>query len=183
MKTLDAIYKEYVKERTPEIEDALCCRLEKLGGIVLSQFRVRRRDDRYEEYLQTAYLLFFELLDTYDPDRGRLEGYYMVRFKFKLIDMLKARAMERREFRRLLGEDTLDESTPYNHTLVSDLLDKLYEDLTKTERVVATYMLMGVHPDEIAEMEQVPKQEVDYTLNDVRRKAEDLFFEDGDQIL
>ena len=184
MKTLDAIYKEYVRERTCHVEDLLCARLEKLAGIVLTQFRVRRNDDQYNEYLQTAYLLFFELLDTYDPDIGKLEGYYMVKFKFTLINLLRQRAMERREYRRLLGEDTLDESTPYSHTLVSSLVDKLYEDLNKTERIVATYLLMGVNStEEIAETEQVPRLEIELVLDNVKRKAEKLFFGDGDRTL
>jgi hypothetical protein len=184
MKTLDAIYKEYQKERTCDIEEKLCSRIERLAKILLHQFRVYKNDPYFEEYVQTAYLLFFELLETFDPEKGKLEGYFMVSFKFTLISLVRERAISRKEHRRLLSEDLLDESTPYNITLVSSLVDKLWYELNDSERIVLGYMLVGEKdPTTIAKYEDTTFEQVDWAMDKLRRKAEKLFFEDGEHIL
>jgi len=184
MKTLDTIYKEYQKERTSDIEEKLCARIEKLAKILLHQFRVYKNDPYYEEYTQSAYLLFFELLETFDPEKGKLEGYFMVSFKFTLIQVIKERIISRREHRRLLSEDLLDESTPYNITLVSSLVDKLWYELDNSERIVLGYMLAGEdNPTVIAEYEDTTVDQVEWVIANVRKEAEKLFFKDGEHIL
>jgi hypothetical protein len=184
MKTLDAIYAEYKKERTPELEDMLCHKLERLASIVLKQFRVPKYDDYHEEYLQSAYLLFFELLDSYDSDKGSLDGYYMVSFKWKIIDMMKERGQARREAGVVLSEDIMDESTPYNHALVIDLVDKLKDELDMGELVVFSYVYNGIScAKAIAKHENITQQEVEWMLENIKLKAEEVFFGGGEHIL
>lgn len=184
MKTLDAVYKEYQKERTCDIEERLCTRIEKLAKIVLHQFRVFKNDPYYEEYVQTGYLLFFELLESFDPDKGRLEGYFMVSFKFFLIKAIKERIKIRSYHRRLLSEDLLDESTPYNTMLVSSLVDKLWFKLGNSERIVLGYMLAGEdNPTTIAEYEDTTVDQAEWVIDSVRKEAEKLFFKDGEHTL
>lgn len=184
MKTLDAIYKEYQKERTCDVEEKLCARIEKLAKILLHQFRVYKSDPYYEEYTQTAYLLFFELLESFDPNKGRLEGYFMVSFKFTLIKAIKERIRSRNHHRRLLSEDLLDESTPYNTTLVSTLVDKLWFELNNSERIVLGYMLAGEdNPTNIAGYEDTTVDQAEWVMDSVRKEAEKLFFKDGEHTL
>ncbi len=184
MKTLDAIYKEYQRERTREVEELLVARVERLAGIIMHQFRVYKSDPYFEEYLQSAYLLFFELLASFDPEKGKLEGYFVVSWKFTLIKIIRERIMKRREHRRLLSEDLLDESTPYNVTLVSNLVDELWKTLNNSERIVLGYMLVGERdPETIAEWENTEDTQVSDVMESLRKKAEELFFEGGDRIL
>lgn len=185
MKTLDSIYKEYTTERTPEIEEILCKRIEKLAGIVLSKFKIRKKDshDRYEEYMQQAYLLFFELLETFDPNVGKLEGYFMVSFKWHLIEAIKDR-LYREGGIFLVGEEVLDEKNPYNMLLVDDLVEKLYNSLTKNQQIVATYMLIGIRDaEEIARLEDVPPKKIRGLQNGIQIIAKKLFFDGGEMVL
>ncbi len=175
MRTLDAIYKKYKEERTPEIEELLCKRIEKLAGIVLHQFKIRRNNPNYEEYMQSAYLLFFELLETFDPNIGKLEGYFMTHFKFLVIDLIKDR-LQRAD--GLVGDEVLDEKNPYNHFLVDNLVDKLYEKLDKFEQIVVTYLIIGIDDvNEIAQREETDPMTVDTVLTKVRKRAEKVFFD------
>jgi hypothetical protein len=184
MKTLDAIYKEYQRERTREVEELLVARIEKLAGIIMHQFRVYKSDPYFEEYMQSAYLLFFELLASFDPEKGKLEGYFVVSWKFSLITLIKKRMMKRKEHRRLLSEDLLDESTPYNTTLVSNLVDKLWDVADNSERIVLGYLLVGENnPERIGELEDTPAIDVEYVIESLRVKAEDTIFEGGEHIL
>jgi hypothetical protein len=184
MKTLDAIYKEYQIERTCNIEERLCSRIERLAGIVLHQFRVYKTDPYHEEYMQSAYLLFFELLESFDPEKGKLEGYFVVSFKFTLIKLIKERVLSRKEHRRLMSEDLLDESTPYNAILVSNLVDELWDVLNHAERIVLGYMLVGERdPMTIADYENTTHVQISWAMESLRKKAEELFFEGGEHIL
>jgi len=153
--TLDAIYKEYCDNHSDEIEHKLCERIKKLAGIVLKQFRIRPYDDDYEEFMQEGYLLFFELLPTYDPSVGRLDGYFIVSFQLKLATFLRKRANERRETLPLdeaLVPDAQDLATEY---LYDDLIAKFNMTLDDKQRDIFSLRLEGYTSEEIAEMMDV----------------------------
>jgi len=89
MKTLDTIYNAYTKYGTPELEQKLCGRAKRLATIVLKQFKIYPYHQNFEDYLQTAYVVLWEVLPEYNPNVGRLEGFFMVSFKYKMINLIR----------------------------------------------------------------------------------------------
>lgn len=176
MRTLDHIWKECEKERTLELDCKLCGRLRKLAFIVLKRLHIRPYNPHFDDYMQDAFLLFFELLPTYDPKKGKLEGYFMVSFKHKMYEEMKLRSKEKMEVP--LKVDVKGTDTPASTVIVKDLVSKLSDVLTDGERVVLDYLLDGINDiKEIAEKEGTDVNVVKWTLDELQGKARNLFFD------
>lgn len=152
--TLDTIYKEYCDNHSDEIEHKLCERIKKLAGIVLKQFRVRPYDDDYDEFMQMAYLLFFEILPSYDPDVGRLDGYFIVYFQRELAKFLRKRGAERKDY--VVYDMVPDESDLATDFIYDDLIARFNMQLTDEQRDIFSLMLEGYTDDEISGLMDVP---------------------------
>lgn len=134
MKTLDAIYRAYQKHGTHELETKLCRRAKKLAAIVLKQFRLHPYHQNYEDYMQTAFLVLWEILPEYDPKVGRLEGFFMVSFKHRMINIIKSE-IEEKKLRSDVDVDTLSNSeTIFDLYYIKELQETINKLLSEGER-------------------------------------------------
>jgi len=164
---LTAIYKVYKKDPNDEISKKLCARIKKLARIVLYQFKIKNMSRLYEDLIQTAYLCFFELLDTYDPDKGSLDGYFMTAFKRDVIDSLN-------EMYFYEYEEVADDSlNPEGFLLANELEKHMKEFLTEQEfAIFDVYMRNENYTiEEIAEEENMPLYQAKAIVANIRRKV------------
>jgi hypothetical protein len=153
--TLDGIYKEYCKNRTEDVERKLCNKIKKLAGIVLKQFRIRPYDEDYEEFMQMAYLLFFEILSSYDYNKGKLDGYFIIYFQRELGKFLRKRSKERQGSTLFVDMVESDENIEVE-VIYDDLIARFNMKLTEEQRDIFSLMLEGYDDTEISDMVQEP---------------------------
>ena len=123
--TLDKLYEQFCIEKDSKLERTLCNRVSKLAAIVLKQFKIYPYHQNYEDYMQTAHLVFWEILAEFDPNIGKLEGFFMVSFKHQMIDLIKAEA-EENKLRADIDVDTLtNDLTTYDMYYVKELETRL----------------------------------------------------------
>jgi len=89
MKLVD-LWNEYEKDpNDKEAEEVLCQRIQMFAKKVLGRFRVNNPTLSYEDLLQQAYICFLEIMPKYDPERGTLEGFFLLSFRKHIIGLLR----------------------------------------------------------------------------------------------
>lgn len=144
MRTLDQIWEACSEHGfTDELSRKLYNRIKKMARIVLRQLCILPFDKYYDDYMQDACVKFFELIDTFDPNKGKLEGYFITSFRHDMARELKRRRIEDSNL-SLHPNIASKEPTPYSNVAVSDFITKLTPLLNDDERMMMAYFLDGI---------------------------------------
>jgi len=144
MRTLDQIWEACTTNGfTEELSRKLYSRIKKMARIALRQLCVLPFDSYYDDYMQDACVKFFELIDTFDPDKGKLEGYFITSFRHDMARELKRRRVEDNNL-SIHPNIASNEPTPYSNVAVSDFIEKITPLLTSDEETLMSYFLDGI---------------------------------------
>ena len=83
------LWEEYQKNPNNENSKLLCRKINEFARKVLSRFRINNPTVSYEDFLQQAYVVFYETVGLYDSNRGTLEGFFMLLYRRHIIKILK----------------------------------------------------------------------------------------------
>lgn len=175
MKTLDHIWNARNENGSEDIDKLLCDRICKLARIVLRQLGIQPFDRYYEDYVQEAYLKFFEVIETFDPNKGKLEGYFMVSYKNDMYRELKRRWREDKNL-SLHPNIVSNEPTPSQIFESNDSVDKFKEKLTSLQSKVLDYLRDEKYTlEDIAELEGESLDDVVIARSDLMMLAKQYF--------
>lgn len=173
MRTLDQLWESYTNgDRSEELAKKLYSRIKKMARIVLRQLCIHPFDQHYDDYVQDACVKFFELTTTFDPEKGKLEGYFITSFRHDMSRELRRRKMEDNNV-SLHPNIASNEPTPYSNVAVSDFIEKIYPLLNEKEQMLMSYFLDGLDDlHEIACEEDMSVDDLKVIFTTLKDKAE-----------
>jgi DNA-directed RNA polymerase specialized sigma subunit len=181
MSRLDKIWARYELEKTPGAEDSLCHQVRKLANIVLKQISVNKSHRLYDDLIQRAYIVFFELVPKHDPKLNSLDGYFMAAYRKDMIKLLNDEVY----FDGFRDKED-DSMNPEGLLLVSEMESYMRDFLDKDEwYIFDNYMRSENYTvEEIAEEEGREVHEIHWVIATLRTKVrhwlkdEEHYYED-----